>query len=272
MRLQTLGKHHTTIWAFLILAMTQLSVLAQLGLAAEINVRTSLSNTAIVIGDRVVLEVRISGISEPELPKLTLPNVEVTSEGGQRYSNSRISIINGRRTVHKNDGYTARYQLRPRRAGVVTIPAITITHAGQTYSSQPLKLDVRAPETQDHLLVEVSTDKPSYVLGERVTVRLDISIRKLVVDGDTLNADPFFPNEPPHLQIPWFESLGDWKTLKLQTLVQPFLNQKRSGFYINDYVDQRSFFGRSRLEFTLPRQTTQRTRPAGTFAYFNYRH
>ncbi len=161
--------------------------------------------------------------------------------------------------------------MRPRQAGVVTIPAITITHAGQTYSSSPLKLNVRAPEAQDHLLVEVTTDKPSYVLGERVTIRLDISIRKLVVDGKFLNADPFFPSEPPHLQIPWFASLGDWKTSSLETFVQSFLNQQRAGFYINDYVDQRSFFGRDRLEFTLPRQTTQKTRPAGTFTYFTYR-
>ncbi len=271
MRLHTLGRHQTTIRVFVILALAQLLALTRPGLAAEIDVQASLSDTAIYVGDRAVLEVRINGVNDPELPKLTLPNVEVTSEGGQRYSNSRISIINGRRTIHEDFGYTARYQLRPRQAGVVTIPAITITHAGQTYSSQPLKLDVRAPEAQDHLLVAVTTDKRSYVLGERVTVRLDISICKLVVDGDTLNADPFFPNDPPHLQIPWFESIGDWKTSSLQTFVQPFLNQKRSGFHINDYVDQRSFFGRTRLEFTLPRQTAQKTSANGTFAYFNYR-
>lgn len=260
-----------SIWALFILALAQLLVLVQSGLAVEINVRANLSDAAIYIGDRVVLEVRVRGISDPELPELTLPNVEVTSEGGQRYSNSRISVINGRRTIHEDYGYTARYQLRPRQAGVVMIPAISVTHAGQTYSSRPLKLDVRAPEAQDHLLVEVTTDKPSYVLGERVTVWLDIWIRKLEVDGGILDVDPFFPNEPPHLQIPWFESLGDWKTSKLKTFVQPFLNQQRSGFHINDYIDQRSFFGRSRLEFTLPRQTVQKTRPDGTYAYFNYR-
>ncbi len=269
MRLPT---HNTkTLWPFFFLILFQLLIGVQLGLAADVSVRASLSEAAIYLGDRVVLEVRISGVEEPELPKLALPNVEVTSEGGQRYSNSRISIINGRRTVHEDFGYTARYQLRPRQAGVVTIPPITVTHAGQTYRSQPLQLDVRAPEAQDHLLVEVTTDKSSYVLGERVTVRLDISIRKLVVDGDTLNVDPFFPNEPPHLQIPWFESLGDWKTSSLQTFVQPFLNQQRAGFHINDYVDQRSFFGRSRLEFALPRQAIQKKHAAGTSAYFNYR-
>ncbi len=244
---------------------------AQASLAADISVQATLSDPAIYLGDQAVLEVRINGVRDPELPTLNLPNVEVTSEGGQSFNNSSITIINGRRSVIENFGYTARYRLRPRKAGVVTIPAITITHAGQPYSSRPLQLRVQAAEAQDHLLVDVTTDKPSYVLGERITVRLDVSIRKLVVDGDVLNAAPFFSNEPPHLQIPWFASLGDWKTAKLETFVQPFLNQQRTGFHINDYVDQRSFFGRDRLEFTLPRQTTQQTRPAGTFEYFTYR-
>jgi hypothetical protein len=244
---------------------------AQTSLAADVNVQATLSDTAIYLGDRVVLEVRINGVRDPELPALSLPNVEVTSEGGQSFSNSSISIINGHRSISENFGYTASYQLRPQQAGVVTIPAMTITHAGQTYSSRPLQLSVRAPETQDYLLVDVTTDKPSYVLGERVTVRLDVSIRKLAVDDNFLDADPFFPNEPPHLQIPWFDSIDDWKTSSLDTFVEPLLNQQRAGFYINDYVDQRSFFGRDRLEFTLPRQTTQQTRPSGTFTYFTYR-
>lgn len=248
-----------------------ITIWAQTGLAADVSVQATLSDTAIYLGDQVVLEVRINGVRDPELPTLSVPNVEITSEGGQSFSNSSISMINGRRSMTENFGYTARYQLRPRQAGVFTIPAITIAHAGQTYRSRPLKLNVQAPEAQDHLLVEVTTDKPGYVLGERVTVRLDVSIRKLVVDGNFLNVDPFFPNEPPHLQIPWFAGLGDWKTSSLETFVQPFLNQHRPGFYINDYVDQRSFFGRDRLEFILPRQTTQKTRPSGTFTYFTYR-
>jgi hypothetical protein len=248
-----------------------LTILAQTSLAADINVQATLSEQAIYLGDSAVLEVQINGVRDPELPKLSLPNVDVTSEGGQNFSNSSITIINGRSSMIENFGYTARYQLRPRQVGVVIIPAISITHAGQTYRSRPLELNVQAPEAQDHLLVEVTTDKSTYVLGERVTVQLDVSIRKLTVDGDFLNADPFFPSEPPHLQIPWFSSLGDWKTDNLETFVQPFLNQQRAGFYINDYVDQRSFFGRGRLDFTLPRQTTQKTRPSGTFTYFTYR-
>jgi hypothetical protein len=123
-------------------------MLAQLSLAADIDVRATLSEDSIYLGDSVVLEVQINGVSDPELPKLSLPNVAVTSEGGQNFSNSSLTIINGRRSKIENFGYTARYQLRPQQPGVVTIPAIAITHAGQTYSSRPLELHVKAPEAQ----------------------------------------------------------------------------------------------------------------------------
>ena len=251
------------LWLLIILC-------AQTGLTANVSVQATLSDSLIYLGERAALEVRINGIRDPELPDLSLPNMEATFEGGQNFRNSSITIINGRRTDVENFGYTARYQLRPKQAGVFAIPAIAIEHAGQTYRSQPLTLTARAPESQDHLLVEVTTDKSTYVLGERVVVRLDISIRKLVVDGKILDVDPFFPSDPPHLQIPWFASLGDWKTDNLDTFAKPLLNQQRPGFYINEYADQSSFFGRNRLAFTLPRQTTRKTLPSGAHTYYTY--
>jgi hypothetical protein len=45
------------------------------------------------------------------------------------------------------------------------------------------------------------------VLGETVTLTFDLSIRKLTANGAVLDADPFFREQPPHLQIPWFENL-----------------------------------------------------------------
>ncbi len=238
--------------------------------AADISIRAQLSNATIYLGDKVELELRVSGIQEPQLTTLDLPGIEVTHKGDQRFNNSSITIINGRTTRIVDMGYVARYRLHPQRAGTFQIPALTVTYEGQTYQSQPLSLTVKKPDNQNFLLVHVSTDKPNYVLGEPVTVTLELSLRKLTVKDRDLDVEPFFPNQPPHLQIPWFATLGDWKTTELQTFVQPFLGQDSSGFHINDYVDQRSFFGRDRITFTLPRHTTQRTSPAGTFSYFTY--
>ncbi|MGQ4808991.1 hypothetical protein NKDENANG_02386 [Candidatus Entotheonellaceae bacterium PAL068K] len=242
----------------------------QMGWGASVTVRAQLQESTVYLGDSVSLELRIQGLREPDLPDLQHPHIDVTRDGGQSFSNSSISIINGRTTRLKAFGYVARYRLRPRVAGTLHIPPIAVAHEGRTYRSQPLRLVVRQPSQQDRLLVAVYTDKPSYVLGERLTLTLDLSIRKLTVNGKELDIDPFFREQPPHLQIPWFESLEDWKTADLQTFVQPFLGQSRSGFFINDYVDQRSFFGRDQLTFILPRQSTHHTRPTGSFNYFTY--
>jgi hypothetical protein len=133
-----------------------------------------------------------------------------------------------------------------------------------------LQLVVRQPEPQDRLVVEVSADKPSYVLGESVTLTLNVSLRKLTADGKVLDVDPFFRDQPPHLEIPWFASLGDWKTSDVETFARAYLEQQRPGFTINAYVDKASLFGRSLLQFTLPRQSTTRATPAGTVEYFTY--
>ena len=241
------------------------------GLAAEVEVRAQLSDAVIYLGETAELEVRVRGIRDPKPTTLTMPGIEIHHEGDQRFNNSSITIINGRTTRVEDVGYVARYRLQPQRAGTFRIPAITIRHAGKTHQSQPLSLTVKKPNDQDDLLIQVMTDKASYVLGERVTLTLELSLRKLTRNGRDLDVEPFFPNQPPHLQIPWFDSLGDWKTADLQDFVQPFLNRQNPGFYINEYVDQRSFFGRDRIQFTLPRQTTRQTRPSGTFSYFTYR-
>jgi hypothetical protein len=239
--------------------------------AVPVKVQAELSESTIYLGESVRLELRISGLRDPEPPVISHPDIDISSEGGQSFSNSSISMINGHTSRVEDFGYVARYRLRPRTTGTLRIPAITVTHDGQTYSSRPLTLVVQALAEQDNLLVQVYTDKPSYVLGERITLTLDISLRKLTTQGKDLDVDPFFRESPPHLQIPWFESLGDWKTAALDTFVQPFLDAQRPGFSINDYYDQRSFFRSERLTFALPRHSTSHTRATGTLAYFTYR-
>jgi hypothetical protein len=252
-------------------ALLLLLLCARVGWAEPVTVRAQLSESTVYLGDSVQLELRMNGLRNPDPPDIRLPDIDATSEGGQSFSNSSISMVNGRTSVVEEFGYSARYRLRPRVAGVLKIPPIAVRHAGQTYYSQPVTLVVKQPADQDQLLVEVYTDKPSYVLGERIRLTLDLSLRKLTVDDKELEVDPFFRERPPHLQIPWFESLGDWKTVDLATFVQPFLGQQRPGFFINNYIDQRGFFRDQMLTFTLPRHSTRRQRPSGTFNYFTYR-
>ena len=258
-------------YSLLFVLVVSLVVWPQMASSTPVNVRATLSATTIYLGDSVQLELRVEGVRDLEPPEITHPDIDISQAQGQSYSNSSLTIVQGKTTRVEEFGYVVRYELRPRVAGTLTIPAITVTHGNDTYTSQPFTLVVQAHAAQDRLLVEVTTDKPSYVVGETVTVTLDISIRALMLNGSILDIDPFFPKQPPHVQIPWFDQLGDWKTSDVATFAEPFIQQQKPGFHINDYTDQGSLMGNTRLTFTLPRQTTQRTRPDGTFTYYTYR-
>jgi hypothetical protein len=152
---------------------------------------------------------------------------------------------------------------------VLEIAPIALTHEGHTYRSNALRLVVRQPEPQDRLLVEVSTDKPSYVLGESVTLTLHVLLRKLMTNGKILDVDPFFREQPPHLEIPWFASLGDWKTSDVETFARPFLEQQRPGFTINTYVDKASLFGEPVAICVAPPEYDS-SHDSGSEQYFTY--
>src|SRR5262245_48082053 len=140
--------------------------------AATVTLQARLAEADIYLGENTSLELRIHGIRNPEPPDLTHPDIDITKAGGQSFNNSSYTMINGQ--VHQSEefGYVVRYLLWPRRAGTLEIPSLTLVHAGQTYRSNPVTLRVQRPPEQDFLFTEVSSNKPSYVLGETVTLTL----------------------------------------------------------------------------------------------------
>ena len=137
--------------------------------AVVVSVQARLADADIYLGESTSLELRINGIRNPEPPDLTHPDIDITKAGGQSFNNSSYTMINGQIRQTEEFGYVARYLLWPRRAGTLEIPPLTMVHEGQTYRSNPVTLRVQRPPEQDFLRVEVSPNKPSYVLGETVT-------------------------------------------------------------------------------------------------------
>ena len=142
-----------------------------------------LAETEIYLGESTSLELRIQGVRNPEPPDLTHPDINVTKAGGQSFNNSSYTMINGQIRQTEEFGYVTRYLLRPHRAGTLEIPPLSMVHEGKTYQSNPVTLRVQLPPEQDFIWAEVSSNKPSYVLGETVTLTLDLSIRKLTTNG-----------------------------------------------------------------------------------------
>src|SRR5215510_7394248 len=136
------------------------------GGAAAVSVQARLADADIYLGGSTSLELRIHGIRNPEPPDLTHPDIDITKAGGQSFNNSSYTMINGQVRQTEEFGYVARYLLWPRRAGMLENLPLTMVHEGQTYRSNPVTLRVQRPPEQEFLRLEVSSNPPSYVLGE----------------------------------------------------------------------------------------------------------
>lgn len=119
------------------------------GGAAPVSLQARLADADIYLGESTSLELRINGIRNPEPPDLTHPDIDITKAGGQSFSNSSYTMINGQIRQTEEFGYVARYLLWPRRAGTLEIPPLTLVHEGQTYRSNPVTMRVQRPPVQD---------------------------------------------------------------------------------------------------------------------------
>ncbi|MFN8610315.1 MAG: BatD family protein [Vulcanimicrobiota bacterium] len=96
----------------------------------------ALSTNRCNVGEQVVLELRLSGATsdplEPRVPDIAGVSMEFAG------ASKNLSMVNG--LTSSSSTYT--YVLTPTRQGSVTIPPISISLDGQTYTSEPLKLQV----------------------------------------------------------------------------------------------------------------------------------
>lgn len=98
----------------------------------------SLSTPRCGVGDQVILELRLSGpLTDPGDPQIPdLPGLDISPAGVSK----NLSSINGITTSSSSYSYV----LTPRSPGNYKIPAIGITVAGTTYTSNPVDLVVDA--------------------------------------------------------------------------------------------------------------------------------
>lgn len=108
---------------------------------------------------------------------------------------TNISIING----NTQSQVIYQYLLQPMRAGTLTIPAITVSLQGQTYSTDPISLEVTegtgSPTTETAtdptFFVEAKVDNPQPFVGEQVLFTFRFFHAERVVGNVDYNAPEF---------------------------------------------------------------------------------
>lgn len=118
-----------------------------INLIAQVEVRADVNTTTVTLEEEIKLTVYVSApstkIETPQMP--SLPNFNIYSAGQSR----QINMINGKVSALMQYNYI----LTPRFAGKTTIGSFTVKIDGQTYSTEPIEVEISrqtpsAPRTQ----------------------------------------------------------------------------------------------------------------------------
>ncbi len=227
----TSPRHHVVLLAAVALGL--LSAQAPAAETPEIAVEASANE--IYIGESIEYHVEIKNSKNPSPPDMSDLNSEfdVVSEGDESRNQSSTFIYNGRVTKQDSFSHVFRFRLTPKRTGDLTIPAPSATIDGQTIRGRALALRVIAPEEQDLVVPEISTDRSKVYPTQPFEVTLRVLVQPLPDEPDL---DPLTPlrRQPPHLEVNWVDPpaglAGEEKTGWLEGL----LANDGTGFTLNN--------------------------------------
>lgn len=169
-------------------------------LGQNINFTASVDRTVIGEHDQVQLTLTLEGgnlasVKQPSLPDM--PDWDVL--GSTSSSSTSISIIGGRMETKITKNFI--YILAPKKTGKLTIPSVTLSIGGKTYSTDPITVEVvagaQAPQKQapsqpktpvepklgsgaevgDRIFVSCWANKKRAYVGEEITVEFWVYTR-----------------------------------------------------------------------------------------------
>ena len=147
-------------------------------LAAEVTVRAEVDTTEVYVGEAFTLRLTVDGDEDPKAPDMSVlaPDFSAVDAGGGRNSSSSMTIINGKVVKESHAGYVFRYELRAKRAGELTIPALAVKTSAGIRKTVPIVIRVKAPEKRDDFSLELIPAKTGPYVGEAVELKVVWSI------------------------------------------------------------------------------------------------
>ncbi len=177
----------------------------------DIEVQVVAGENSVYVGQPMPLQIKINGSQSPNEPVWpALDGVDVNPLGGQTTTQSFTSIINGRRTESRFEGYIFNYEVVFHKAGTQTIPALTVMVNGKEYHSNPVSVTVLQPQDRPEVRLRLAVDNATPYVGEAIELRATlyllstvqkVSLRFPNLEGkfeayDTPEVDPNNPGQP----------------------------------------------------------------------------
>ncbi len=153
----------------------------------EVRVTASLSSETVTEEDVLQLIISIAAPGNISEADVRLPVLRDFDNVGTQTSR-QFSQYN--REVYSVLGYI--YNLRPKRQGTFTIPAVTVTFGGNSYTTQPLRVTVTPGQSGDDIILRQWADKTDAFVGEQIVLTTELLYRLVVLNYDR--------TEDPHLE------------------------------------------------------------------------
>ncbi len=238
--------------------------------AQRTEIDAGLDRDRIYVGEQAVYKVLLRfdrELGQPPSPPTVAPVEGLVVEFVDQNASRRFMSINGRKT--NSVDYVYYYRVTPRAQGVYTIPGATVDVDGETLRAPESRLDVRAPDSQEHALLELSVSPDTVYPMQTFTVTLRVALKAL--PGEHANRDPLLSRRERGqfvlaLRMPWvdelpsgLEGLQEWADW-----IQPY-NDSNRGFEVNAIPLRRitPFFENPRALFRPEPLKQERTSPSG---------
>lgn len=211
--------------------------------ADEPEVIVETDRTRLYEGESLLYRVTLNHVENPVEPDLKpLENdFDVKSLGSQSLNSHSVTIINGQRSETTRYGRQYNYRLTPLRIGEFTIPAPSVQVDGRDLHGRDVSITVLAPDEQDVVRMEITTDRESVYPMQPFWVTLSVAIKALPTPHQDVNSVSVQRRNPPVLTIPWAvdEQLPDGLRPKIEW--QRWLGETRNsrgiGFNVNNLRD-----------------------------------
>ncbi|MFG0328572.1 MAG: BatD family protein [Phycisphaerales bacterium] len=147
--------------------------------APQIRVEASLDRDRVFVGQPANLQITVDGSRTPEEPDIPqIDGAEIESLGGRDQTSSFTTIVNGRVTEQRFDGYIFFYQVTPTSAGRISIPPMAVRVNGVEYRSNPVVFTAIEPEEIDDLKLRLQVSDPAPFVGEPVELNITIYLKR----------------------------------------------------------------------------------------------
>ena len=143
------------------------SLQAAQGAGKPISIQAQVDKQEVTVGESFMLQIKIDGDDSPAEPDLSgLSDFTVIPKGGGQNNRESITIINGKMNRVSEHGYIFRYELTPKRDGILTVPPIGITAGGETLLTESIPIRVVKPVVSDEFKLLISLSETESYVGQ----------------------------------------------------------------------------------------------------------